>query len=247
MAEIQPLPNAPIKEALIDIRVVANGSVEIFEKNYAQFSEEYPEKHQIQRNTIGWEIGKGDPVSSTVNQQYVGYKYLSADKKNIVQFRTDGFTFSRLEPYQDWKSIRDEAKRLWDIYSPIAGIEAISRIAVRYINALKIPLPISDFREYLTASPEVPEGLPQAVSDHLTRLVIHDPTLNVNCNLTQALQPMEPDSSDFITIILDIDAYIISNYDINSLKYWQDLEILHDFKNRVFFKSVTDKAIELFK
>ena len=105
-----------------------------------------------------------------------------------------------MEPYQDWKSIRDEAKRLWDIYSPIAGIEAISRIAVRYINALKIPLPLSDFREYLTASPEVPEGLPQAVSDYLSRLVIHDPTLNVNCNLTQALQPMEPDSSDFITI-----------------------------------------------
>ena len=75
----------------------------------------------------------------------------------------DGFTFSRLKPYETWENLRDEAYRLWQKYREITSPEII-RVALRYINKLEFPLPIKNFSDYLTAAPIVPAELPQGVS-----------------------------------------------------------------------------------
>jgi len=71
------------------------------------------------------------------------------DGRQVVQVRRDGFTFSRLSPYQTWEDLRTEARRLWGALS--FGGEAIqmTRVAVRYINQIDIPLPMDDFADYL--------------------------------------------------------------------------------------------------
>jgi len=86
--------------------------------------------------------------------------------------------------------------------------------------------------------------LPQSVSSFLTRLTVHDAEKSLNCSITQALESVQEDD---ITIILDIDAFKILNYDPEDQGLWEDFEALHDFKNDVFFSSVTDKTLELFK
>lgn len=244
MVERQHLGNAPIKEALIDIRVTATASVDNLDSSYDQFSSDYPKREEIHRRTFGINISPTSDLASTVNQETLGIKYTSNDEKRVVQFRTDGFTFSWLEPYSDWTALRDEAKRIWLIYLSVSKSEAVSRIAVRYLNVMKIPKPIVDFAEYLAKPPEVPEGLPQGVSSFLTRMTIHEAKKSLNCAITQALESIQEDD---ITIILDIDAFKVLNYDPVDQKLWEDFEALHDFKNDVFFRSVTDKTLELFK
>lgn len=44
-----------------------------------------------------------------------GFLLSSSDKLRIVQARLDGFTFSRLAPYETWERLRDEAKSAWRI------------------------------------------------------------------------------------------------------------------------------------
>ena len=92
--------------------------------------------------------------------------------------------------------------------------------------------------------PEVPEELPQGLSSFLTRMTIHDAEKSINCSITQALESIQEDD---ITIILDIDAFRVLNYDPEDQDLWLDFEALHDFKNDVFFSSVTDKTLRLFK
>jgi uncharacterized protein (TIGR04255 family) len=243
MAEIQHLEHAPIKEALIDIRAVATTSYEDIGLAHQQFAEQYPKVENIQKSEIGWKINPQEQTSSVEQQnKNVGYKFTSQDEKYIAQFRTDGFTFSRLEPYETWEAMRDEAKRLWQIYLEVAKPEAITRVAVRYINALRIPLPLNDFKEYLTAPPEVPEGLPQGVSGFLSRIGLKEPTIHADCIFTQAL---EEGNQEEITVVLDIDAFMLSTFDANELHFWEKIEQLRNFKNQVFFKSITDKTIGL--
>jgi len=44
----------------------------------------------------------GDRIGATAQQDIVGSVFFSVDRKQIVQLRCDGFTFSRLAPYDNW-------------------------------------------------------------------------------------------------------------------------------------------------
>ena len=73
--------------------------------------------------------------------------------------------------YGNWEDMSKVAKELWEIYLTVAKPQAVSRIAVRYINSLPIPLPIGDFSEYLNVPPVVPEGLPQTLASVASRMI----------------------------------------------------------------------------
>ncbi|MBC8414593.1 TIGR04255 family protein, partial [bacterium] len=199
------LNNAPIAEALIDIRVKlpATLKVEIIDTIYDAIKDKYPDKQEQKISELKLDLRSEDTVNSSgaiVN----GYRYISSDKKQIVQTRLDGFTLSRLHPYVKWDEMRDEAFRLWELYKDITSPDSIIRVAVRYINILNIQLPIKDFGDYLSAPPIVPDGLPQGISSFLNRIVISEPSIGASAIITQALEQIALDAAP---IILDIDAF----------------------------------------
>jgi uncharacterized protein (TIGR04255 family) len=140
--------------------------------------------------------------------------------------------------------LRNEAYRLWLLYKDITCPDSITRVALRYINNLNIPLPIRDFDDYLTAPPVVPEGLPQGVVSFLTRVVIHEPSIGANAIITQALESVV---GEVAPVILDIDVFRLRPEGIEEKDAWDTIEKLRHFKNHIFFKSVTNKLKEMFE
>lgn len=248
MAEYSLLKNAPITEALIDIRIkIKEGfDVERFQALSEAISGQYPDKKARHRWEGRFEFKKGEGPISSGAETIDGYIFTSVDGKQVFQSRVDGFTFNRLKPYDRWESFRDEARRLWQLYSSLVEPDIV-RVAVRYINKFNIPLfpqPLRDFSEYLTAAPIVPEGLPQGVSSFLSRVVVHDPEADADAIMTQAFeQIVDP---KLLPIILDIDLFKQGEL-ISEDEAWQILEKLRHLKNKIFFKSITEKAKELFK
>ena len=248
MAEYSLLRKAPITEALIDIRIKIKEDFDVdrFSSLYEVISNQYPKKKTHHKWEGRFEFKKGEAPISTSTETINGYIFASIDTKQVFQARVDGFTFNRLRPYEKWESFCDEASRLWRLYSEIISPEII-RVALRYINKFDIPLfpkPMLDFNEYLTAAPIVPEGLPQGVSSFLTRVVIHDPEIDASAIITQAFeQIVDP---KFLPIILDIDVFKQKEV-ISEKEAWQIFEQLRHFKNKIFFKSITEKAKELFQ
>jgi len=248
MANYSLLNNAPIVEALIDIRIRKKEGfdVENFQTLFSQISGQYPDKKDRHRWEGKIEFKKGEIPSAGGLDIVDGYVFTSADKKQVFQARIDGFTFNRLNPYDNWEVFRSEAFRLWQLYSKLLSPEIV-RVALRFINKFDIPLfpnPICDFNEYLTSAPNVPEGLPQGISSFLTRVVINEPKLDAAAIVTQAFeQIVDP---KYIPIILDIDVFKQMD-SITEEDAWQMLEKLRDFKNNIFFRSITEKAKELFK
>ncbi len=239
------LKNAPITEALIDFRVKLPSEVDIkdIHSMYESIKEEYPEVQEQRISEVRFEL-KTEGIVKPLSDKTNGYRYISSDKKQIVQAKMEGFTFSRLHPYIKWEELRNEAHKLWQLYKSIASPESITRVAVRYVNNLNIPMPIGDFSDYLTAPPAVPEGLPQGVSSFLARIVTHEPTIGANAIITQALEQIVTDK---VPIILDIDVFKLQPEGIEEKDAWEIIEKLRHFKNKVFFSSITDNLKELYK
>jgi uncharacterized protein (TIGR04255 family) len=175
----------------------------------------------------------------------VGLTFRSTGGENVAQFRIDGFTFSRLSPYTSWDEIFPEAFRLFKMYVGIMAPDFITRIAVRYINKLSIPLPLGDFSEYLGAPPVIPTDLPKQVATFLTRIVIPEADLGAEAVITQALE--KPTDPNFVTIILDIDVYRARQYELDIERIKLEFEELRQLKNKIFFGSITEEAARLFE
>lgn len=251
MAEHRHLSNAPIAEAIIDLRVKLPPGFQVKELSPLKetLHDRYPnaKERRLFAGELGVEAGK--PFAKPPEAKGIdGYVFKSADNKSVVQFNKAGFTFSRLRPYTCWEAVLSEAKALWEIYVSKTSPELVTRIATRYINQLNIPFPISDFAQYLTAPPNIPDTLPQAVSHFLTRVVIHDTEPDITANITQALEktPASP-ASDHITIILDIDVFKHKEGGFSESDIWSTFEQLRDLKNRIFFDSITEKTARLYE
>ena len=129
---------APITEAIIDIRVQAEPALRTLEELHLQVADLYPGK--TKRFEVVGQISAGAAVGASATQTQTGFAFTSKDSKQIFQAKTEGFTFSRLRPYGNWVELRDEARRLWAIYRDATTPIRISRVAVRYINQIDIPL-----------------------------------------------------------------------------------------------------------
>ena len=240
-----PLSKAPITEALIDIRVKPKKGIEVeqLDSIYAIISDQYPNRQILRRLESRIEFKQEESTVSPDADTINGYVYTSSDQIQVVQARPDGLTFSRLKPYETWERFRAEAYRLWEMYAEITSPELITRVALRYVNTLNIPLPIKDFSDYLTSPPVVPPALPQGVSSFLTRVVIHESSLDAVAIITQALeQIVDP---NFAPIILDIDVFKQSQIGMTKEEAWDVLEKLRHLKNKIFFESITEKLKEL--
>ena len=244
LEEYPILKKAPVTEALIDIRVKLLPEFDVANINtiYESIKTRYPEKQEQKISEVKFEPRAEEIVKSS-KPEINGYRYFSSDKKQIVQARVDGFIFSRLHPYIKWEELRDEAHRIWQLYKNITSPVSITRVAIRYINNLNIPMPIKDFGDYLTAPPTVPEGLPQGVSSFLTRTVLHEPSMGVHAIITQVLEQIV---TDVAPIILDIDVFKLQPEGIEEKDAWETIEKLRHFKNRIFFKSITKSLKEMY-
>lgn len=248
MARVQHLPHAPIIEAVIDVRVQLppDFSIDRFEVLRGVLEGQYsgPERIQSMEARLGFVDGR--PVPPDPKYAVLGIRLKSTDEHAIVQFRSDGFTFNRLEPYTNWAEIFPEALRLWHEYVRVVGQATVTRLAVRYINRLRLPLPVPDLARYLMAPPVVAPGLPQIIRSFLTRIVVFDGARDQSAIVTQALEPSAVEQNQMM-VLLDIDAYKEATLAVNDPRLESVFRNLHDFKNEIFFESITEEAVGLFQ
>lgn len=243
--EIHPhYDKAPILEALIDFRVSSGAPTPLDPLGQLDLRTvgEYPTRDSINEQQVAF-VGGAQPA---VSSRDVGYRYTSADKKRVLQVQSHGFTFSRLPPYESWAPFCEEARKLWRLYISVRKPELVTRIAVRYINRLELPLPIDDFTAYLRNVPDVSPDLPQGLSGFVLQLKIPQPDLpDGMLILNQGLL----DSADprVAAVLLDVDLFHATQFKPDSDAMWDALEVLHRRKNDVFEASITDKTRELIR
>jgi uncharacterized protein (TIGR04255 family) len=244
------LARAPIVEAIIDLRVhVLDGmSVVQLEKSLGDFDFGYQKKGPILRGQFGFMVNtEASPIAPQLTSEtnIIGLRLHSADEKYVAQLTTEGFTLSRLEPYECREALIEEAKRVWDIYRSCVKATRIHRAATRYINNLRLPMHSGDrFEKYPTGMPTMPSDYPQSISSFLQRFVVNDEPSHATAILTQALDQVT--TAGTLPVILDIDVFRETKFSADSPEVWNYLADLRILKNRFFFGAITDAAMELY-
>jgi len=239
--EYPHLKNAPIREAIIDIRVKhrPNFSISEFRDIHKFLKPDYPLMEE-RKATIFHLQADSIPQELKQESELDGIAFLREDRKELVQFTKHGFTFNKLEPYTDWDDILTKTKKAWSIYLEKSKPVSINRIATRFINNLVFPLPV-DLGKYLTNPPNVPVSGPHLFSNSLNRITLIDESKNISVHFTQIIETKEGTAA----IIIDLDAFKDSDIDVDYL--WVDFKNLRDMKNKLFFSSLTENAINIYK
>ena len=247
MPQARTYSNAPITEAIIDLRV--RPRTEIGVAGLADVNQgdepQYPKSEPIFRAEVTSTFSEGAPPTASAQQQPWGYKFISVNGKSIWQSRVDGFTFSQLAPYASWSPFRDEARRLWGRFREKTMPEAIERLAVRYINRIDVPSPGIDLKQYFRTSPEISPDLPQELSGYFMQLTLPQPDLGGAVLINQAIIP--PPMPDMVSVVLDIDLFSEQNVPQSEEAIWDFFERLHVRKNEVFEACITDQTRRLFE
>lgn len=247
--EFQHLPQAPIVEAVIDIR--ARSTVAFNEESLRPGVEtaltgyQFLDSHQELQHEV--KLVDGQAPTQIMRFDWKGLRFQSDDKKHIAQFNHDGFVFSRLEPYQDWPQLHGEAMKLWEIYLELAKPVAIDRLGLRFINRIKLPIGELQFEDYMTSAPQPPQGLdlPFAGFMHQNTLVVLNQPYIIN--IVKTIQPPSVDEGLGAALILDIDVMATQGYELDDgAELRRHLLAMRWLKNKAFFGSITDKAWTLF-
>ena len=131
------------------------------------------------------------------------------------------------------------------MYRTAVQPQRITRLAVRYINRLELPLPIAELKDYLRTSPEVSSALPQNLAGYFMHLTIPLPDIKSTVMLTET--PAASPDPKVVSIILDIDLFRSLEIPSTEEELWDLFEVLRVRKNDVFEACITDRTRESFQ
>lgn len=243
MAEPRNLRNPPIFEAVVDISAVFSAeppSAGLLDTYASHIAAAYPTKEARLSFTV--KLGHGDPDSSV---EPAGVLLRNEDRTRAIQAKPDGFSFSQLKPYTNWEATTQETWKYWQAYVDVCAPVRIRRLSTRFINRLEFAGPELDFDDYLLIGPRMPQGAPDYLSAFHCAMTIPDIAPHTTA-LVRCIYDSNA-SAPAVTVLLDID--IVRECDLDSRSSREILEALNalrPLKNRMFFGSLTEKAIEGF-
>lgn len=234
-------PKAPIIEAVIDLKVLPAKDIDFSKLELAvreKFQTKYPTVSKQFQNEFQLESGDYPQINPIAS--YPELRFASEDGKQILQLKEQGFTFSRLTPYEHWEKFSNEAKHLWMIYQKATLPQSITRIAVRFINRFDFPGMTVALADYLKIFPQMPDNY--LIKGFSLQAILSQDDINSTLIITQALIP--PIKPNTVSVLLDFDLF---NEELRSCNedFWPFLEKLRIRKNDIFENSITEKTRKL--
>jgi len=235
------LSRAPLREALVDIRLREQLPLDWVEKVNRMEFHGFESSEPMNQGSFRFEVPRDTPARASVTSvQPFGRRYDRSDGSRVLQVTRNGVTLSILKDYTNWDVLRAAAADAWNQFLDSSGPVGISRLAVRYVNGIALPLG-KDYDEYLTAGPRVPPALPQIVNNFIQRVEVPFASDEAVAIITQTLGPSAAGMGD---AVLDIDVYALRLLDGSSQEVWSVLDRLRIIANDIFFSSITEKLLE---
>jgi uncharacterized protein (TIGR04255 family) len=249
-----PYKKAPITEAVIDLRVaLPEGTrVEALRDLHSRLSKVYNAPQELYEGVAQIELGGPSPITRAA-RSLRGYRFDRAVPERVMTAKLDGFSYSALAPYDRWETFRSEAKELWELYRDSYHPAHVTRVAVRYINRINVPLRSADSKgalqleDYFRTYPQIAEGLAHnTMAGFIMQVQVPQPDLESTLMLNQAVVP-PPDPEVVLSVVLDLDLFREVQWDPNDDGLvWSFFDKLRERKNQAFEASITDNTRKLF-
>lgn len=247
----RPIPKAPyskdpINEAVIQIATGSQSSQDSLSKIANHFKAEYP--HQEPLTEVDFMIDTTGGATH-IRQELRGYRLTSITSPDVLVVQPGGIVAARLAPYAGWEQLLAATKSAWSQWRRVGNSGAISRLGVRYINRLDIPIMTTanlDFSEYLKYFPNVPMFSSKPLTGFIAQATVPTEQEHWNVSLTSTiLNP--PPLINTVSIVLDIDLFRMENIPGNERDLWECIESVRALKNMIFETCITDATRRLFE
>ena len=243
--------NAPIVEAILAIHATSAEGIGteqlavLGERLPAEFD---PKPTKVIQSDIGLKLDEELHATFQPGEYRVlGFRYDDKPGKQVVQFKTDGFSYHKLQPYISWDDLLTKVKGLWPSYRMVATPTVVNRIVLKYINRIEVPFDGEtelDLEKYFSTTPKLAEGLSYPMVDFFMRFGIVNEANKANGVVVMTSQPT---ANGNLPVIFDNEVSLHVGSDINDDALWEKFEILRELKNEIFEKSLTEKTKELFR
>jgi uncharacterized protein (TIGR04255 family) len=248
--ENQPIPSAPIIEAVVDIdcdlpanldlQSLREAAGDALRARYPKFRQQLIQEHVVTK--------EGDaPPEMRVNQVHGAMQFLTEDEKQLIQFRPNGFSFNRLAPYGSLNDYLSEIESGWQTFFQLAHPVVVRKIGIRMINRILLPMEAGrlDFGDFLRVTPRLPEtGSPLGFLGFLDQQMALDAATGNRANI---IKTTELPQGDKLPLILDIDVFYPCETPPAEWPVIRDrLDSLRSLKNRIFRTTLTPQCLNLF-
>jgi uncharacterized protein (TIGR04255 family) len=134
--------------------------------------------------------------------------------------------------------------RLWKVYTDLAKPLEVLRLGVRFINRITLPAGEVRLENYLRVPPQPPRemDLPLVNFFHHDSLMVTGHPYGVN--IVKTVQPPQGSGSDGGGLILDIDVFTTKPFEQTANAIDKHLAEMRWLKNKVFYSSFTEGALE---
>jgi uncharacterized protein (TIGR04255 family) len=200
----------------------------------------YPTRDELRGFEAQIQFGpQGMQAVTTQQAPPSGYQLKDAKSHRLVRAFPTAISFHEIQPYQGWASFIGEAHQVFGVYLRRVPRTELSRIGLRYINRIDLPLDAGEIRSWVRSAPDIPEGLPQLVSSYSSEMAMPQPDLpGVTAVMRQAL--LIPDSPLSIPVVVDIEMVCQASVPVPAL--WSFVEWLHERENMIFERTITDRV-----
>lgn len=250
-----PLKNAPIIEAVIEFHCELPPGQDRagWEAAFKQrFGAAYPRCQAQHLQEVQFQVGPGGdgPSAKAVRQGVHGFRHLSADGKQLVQCRLDGFFFNRLAPYASFDEYLPEALRCWDLYREVAEPVIVRQVCLRYINRLLLPLAGGQLSlsNYLKSPPVLATPADGEQFSFVEFVHQHQMAALESKTLVSVVLASQPLENAHLPVIFEIAA--MRSVDLNPADhpaFEVALQSLRHLKNNVFSNTLTPECLKLFQ
>jgi uncharacterized protein (TIGR04255 family) len=241
------LGKAPIVLAILQIQYrlkqdVSNAS---FAKIHSLIKEKYPILNESSSAQL--QVNPKD-VNTPVSLKYLrsdGYNFSTKDGIKSFSISNTAFTYQMGSPYNSWAEFSKEALEVWKICGLEQKIEIVLRHSIRYVNAFEI---------------KEETGIVEPSDYFNSFLVVDQKYPNYNRYMFQYTVPLEPSGiishigmeiresfTNVFPFVFDIDVIDMKNVEYDPIKLKSSFDKLREYKNSIFFNTLKERTIQIFK
>lgn len=244
------LARAPIIEAIVDIDcampvdlnlvLIENSARQELEKQYPKVKKQFIHKHQLQANSDA-------PPAVSVSHGLNALQFLQNDERQLVQIRTQGYSFNRLAPYVSLDMYLDEIHRTWDVFRGIGSPTIVRVVRLRYINRIDIPIIDGKLKldGYIKNAPVISEETNLLMAGFLDQRLGVQSETGYEANIVLTSQPPQ---ANLLPVILDICVAASGNESPENWNWiFEKISSLRVLKNKIFTTTLTEQCLNQFR
>jgi len=235
----------PIVEAVCEFRFQPSSPWDItipglvFEK----IQKDFPNREPVKQFEIGFSSTEEGVQQQVITADRI--RFLSQDRKSMVQVGPDLLAVNRLKPYVSWQAFEPMIKQGFNAYLESAKPKGIQRIGLRYINRIEIPGERIKLEDYFEFYPYIGEKLPQEVGPFIVGIQIGYEQLRDM--LKVLLVSVETSPPQKIGVSLDLDYFLLKPGSVPLTEVFNWIKLAHDNVEEVFEACIKEKLRQMFQ